>query len=106
VHALYHHDIELSVITTQELLTVFARNLDMKLVYQIYAYFMEQNNPNFIFYMCVAMVGMSEGQIIDAVENDTLFGCLQNIKRIRSGEELWEWFRLTEQIKENTPESF
>lgn len=40
------------------------RNLPIKFVYEIYDYFIQKNDSNYIFYMTVALIGQQEQRII------------------------------------------
>ena len=66
-------DIQISMIATQELMTIFAkysppisRNLELKFVYLLFGKLINKNDPNFIFFLCVALIGQREREIVEA----------------------------------------
>lgn len=40
------------------------------MVYQVYDYFINRNDPNYIFYMTVALFGVQEEAIQNAIASD------------------------------------
>lgn len=61
----------MSMVVTQELLTIFAkyltpncRNMPMKFVYEIYDYFIQKGDSNYIFFMAVALIGLQEKRLV------------------------------------------
>ena len=43
------------------------RGLELEYVYEVYDFFIKKNNPNFIFFMMVALFGVQEREIMEAM---------------------------------------
>jgi len=54
--------------------------MGIKFVYEIYDFFIQKKDPNYIFYMFVALLGLQETAIVESAQNETIHKKLQNIK--------------------------
>jgi len=55
---------DLTITVTQWIVTMFAKDTKIDLVYLIFDKFMQVGNPNFIFFLAIALILIKEKEII------------------------------------------
>lgn len=50
----------------RQVLPPISRNLELKFVYLLFDKLINKNDPNFIFFLCVALIGQREREIVEA----------------------------------------
>ncbi|KRX01778.1 Rab-GTPase-TBC domain [Pseudocohnilembus persalinus] len=102
-------DINLSLAVTSWIVTLFAKDTKIQLVYEIFDQFIKKKQPNFVFYLIIGLIYQNQQKIYDTVEEDEdlllqLFN--KGLKNLQNKQQISEWFQLAEQIQQNTPQSF
>jgi hypothetical protein len=76
-------------------------------VYEIFNFFMNKKNKNYLLYMCVALISLRRDEIFLHSEDDQLHNYVnKSLKDFSSKEQLTIFFQKSEQIERTTPKSF
>lgn len=94
-------------------MTVFARyclpdcrNVEVPLVYEIFNYYINKKDKNYLLYMAVALISIKKKDIFLHAEDDQLHTYVnKNLKTIRDTDDLEVWFHRAEEIEAATPKS-
>jgi hypothetical protein len=80
--------------------------VEIPLVYEIFNFFMNKRNKNYLLYMCVALIALQKEQILHA-DDDLLHNFVnKSLKTFTTKQDLQLFFDKTEQIEKATPKSF
>jgi hypothetical protein len=77
------------------------------LVYEIFNFFMNKKNKNYLLYMCIALISLKKEQIFLHSEDDQLHTFVnKSLKDFKKKEDLLVFFEKSEEIYGKTPKSF
>ena len=80
--------------------------MEIPLVYEIFNFFMNKRNKNYLLYMSLALIALKKDQILHA-DDDLLHNFVnKSLKTFANKEDLQLFFEKSEQIEKATPKSF
>eukprot|EP00825_Cyclidium_porcatum_P040850 TRINITY_DN5255_c0_g1_i8.p1 TRINITY_DN5255_c0_g1~~TRINITY_DN5255_c0_g1_i8.p1 ORF type:complete len:490 (+),score=105.03 TRINITY_DN5255_c0_g1_i8:168-1637(+) len=100
---------DLSISVTQWIMTFFAKDTAIELTYVIIDQFMRIKNPNFIFFLAVALILLKQEQIYQIAQEDLdelIIFFNKSIKSLTSEKDIMDWFEKAKEIYSKTPQSF
>lgn len=81
--------------------------MEIPLVYEIFNFFMNKRNKNYLLYMCIALIALQKEQIFLHSQDDQLHNFVnKSLKNFASKQDLALFFQKSEQVEKATPKSF
>lgn len=75
------------------------RNVELPLVYEIFNYYINKRDKNYLLYMAVALISIKKKEIFRYSEDDQIHTYVnKNLKTIRDLDDLQLWFHKAEEI--------